>query len=109
MHITQTRAEALLRGLEAFERDFGNYPTGNIASVVNALVGVNPQKRSYLQTDGRSPSAINEKTQLVDAWGVLFEIDFAETNSPIVRSAGRNKMFGDADDLHFSHSEYMKP
>jgi hypothetical protein len=109
MHTTRTRAEALLRGLETFERDFGNYPTGNNVSIVNALVRADPKKRSYLQTDGRSPSAINEQTQLVDAWGIPFQVDFQGTNSPMVRSAGRNKVFGDADDLNFSHSEPVKP
>jgi hypothetical protein len=108
-HVTQTRAEALLSGLDAFERDFGNCPTGNNASVVNALVGGNPRERNYLQTDGRSPSALNEQTQLVDAWGVPFQIEFPMTDSPIVRSAGSKRMFGDEDDLVFNRSEILKP
>lgn len=48
---------------------------------------------------------------MVDAWGTLYAINFLSTNSFVVSSAGKDKKFGDADDIIFNSvsNDFVKP
>jgi hypothetical protein len=41
----------------------------------------------------------NNAGQLIDPWGTPYEIIFEPTNYVTIRSAGKNKTFGDEDDV----------
>jgi hypothetical protein len=105
MHITVTRARMLLEALETFKNDFDAYPAGDNATISKQLLKGNPKGKAFLEPDRRSPFAINEKSEYVDAWGIPFQIEVIMTNSPVVRSAGIDHVFGTKDDLVIDHSK----
>jgi len=82
--------------MESYKDEFGTYPTGDNSTIFGALRGNNPKKLVFLKVHPRSISADGA---FVDPWKTPYEIKVSSTNSVSVRSAGKNKRFGDADDV----------
>ena len=78
-----------------YKYKFGNYPTGDYAQVLEKLFGDDPQIKFFR----------------VDPWGTPFAINFPSTNSFVISSAGKDKIFGDADDIVFNSvsNDFVKP
>jgi len=49
--------------------------------------------------------------EIVDSWGTPYKIEFSQQTNFIIRSAGKNKIFGDADDIIFNSASngFAKP
>ena len=109
MGITRSRAQALLIGIIIYKDEFGSYPIGINAVVTKSLRGENLKHKMFANFDGRSPQAINQSGQCVDGWGTPFQIDLSATNSPVIRSAGRDKIFGNKNDIGFDKNSFVKP
>jgi hypothetical protein len=86
----------LLAEIKVYQFRFGSYPTGNYDQVLKKLSGDDPQKIESLR---------------VDPWGTPFAINFLSTNSFLSSSAGKDKIFGDADDIIFNSAsnDFVKP
>jgi hypothetical protein len=98
--------------LKAYSNTYGVLPIGNTESVEYILTGEdlngkNPQKIQFLNF---KPSA-EHSNEMVDSWETPYEINFSSTNSFIVSSAGKDKIFGDADDIIFNSvsNDFVKP
>lgn len=94
----------LFAGLQQYKEHVGNYPTGNNAQIVKALLGQNPKNVIILVS---RKNELNEKGELVDPWGTPLRIYFSDT-SVLIRSAGPNGRFdnrtgSDCDDLFWSN------
>jgi hypothetical protein len=90
---SKTEMTMFLAAAENYQRVYGCYPSGSASNVVRLLLGDNPQKLRFLVA---KPSARGE---LNDPWGTPYQIFFEPTNHVSVRSAGKNRVFGDKDDL----------
>jgi len=86
-------------GMEEYKSVFGNYPTGENASVVRALGGDNPKKLLLLNLGVNST---NKNGELIDPWKTPYKIVFDGTNCFTIFSAGPNQTFGDKDDIVFN-------
>ena len=55
--------------------------------------------------------SINQAGEFLDPWGTPYAINFTSTNSFVISSAGKNKVFGDADDIVFNSisNGFVKP
>jgi hypothetical protein len=90
----------ILRRLKAeivnYKYEFGSYPIGDYAQVLKKLFGDDPQKIEFLR---------------VDPWGTPYAINFLSTNSFIISSAGKDKKFGDTDDIIYNSvsNDFVKP
>jgi len=99
--------EQLDLGIENYKQVFGSYPTGENSNIVNLLTGNNPQKTVFLNFR-RSTEHPNE---MVDPWETPYKIEFSQRTNFIIRSAGKNKFFGDTDDIVFNSisNDFVKP
>lgn len=93
--------------MEIFKQEFGDYPVGKNSDIVNALAGNNPKKIVFLNFR-RSAENPNE---MVDPWETPYKIEFFQQTNFVIRSAGRNKFFGDTDDIVFNSvsNNFVKP
>jgi Type II secretion system (T2SS), protein G len=91
-----------------YEATYGVYPTGDPALVLKMLLGENPRKIVFLIISPKSTNSIGE---FVDPWGTPYGICFPLTNSFVISSAGKDKKFGDADDIIFNSvsNDFVKP
>jgi len=107
---TIREARQILSGLESYRTELGAYPEGDSVAILSALGGENSSHSNYLHAP---PGVTNSAGFWLDAWGTPYEVSVAmpaETGSarpgpssplpsPMVKSAGPNKAFGDADDI----------
>jgi hypothetical protein len=72
------------------------------------LFGDNPKRIEFLRPQNMS---INQAGELLDPWGTPYVINFPSTNSFVVLSAGKDKIFGDADDIifHSVSNDFVNP
>jgi hypothetical protein len=94
--------------IKNYQYEFGSYPTGDCTQVIKQLLGDNPKKIEFLNP--KNPF-INQAGELLDPWGTPFAINFLSTNSFIISSAGKDKKFGDKDDIIFNSisNDFVKP
>jgi len=102
-----TGEEQLAMGIENYKHAFGNYPSGENSNIVNLLTGNNPQKIVFLNFR-RSTEHPNE---MVDPWETPYQINFSQQTNFVIRSAGKDKIFGNADDIVFNSvsNDFVKP
>ena len=99
--IVKIDMQSLVFALKHYQADFDKYPSGGSSEILQALLGDNPEKRVFLTIGARSS---NNACQFIDPWGTPYEIHVESTNHVIVRSAGKNRSFGDKDDVTMSTS-----
>jgi hypothetical protein len=86
----------LASAMESFRAKFGTYPTGDTADVLRALQGANREKTVFLSV---SSNQVDSAGRLLDPWWTPYEVVVTSTNRAFIRSAGKNKHFGDEDDV----------
>jgi type II secretory pathway pseudopilin PulG len=93
--------------LNVYREKYASYPTGENSNIVGVLAGDNPQKIIFLNYR-RTPEHPNE---MVDPWGTPYQIHFSQQTNFIISSAGKDKIFGDADDFIFNgvSNDFVKP
>jgi Type II secretion system (T2SS), protein G len=103
----QTDEEQLSIGIQSYGQVFGSYPTGENSNVVRMLIGDNPRKMVFLNF--RRPA--KHPNEMVDPWETPYQIEFSKQTNFIIRSAGKDKIFGDADDIVFNSvsNDFVKP
>jgi hypothetical protein len=86
----------LLTEINSYQNEFGSYPTGDYDQVLKKLSRGDPKKNEFLR---------------VDPWGTPYAISFSSTNSFVISSAGKDKIFGDKDDIIFNSvsNDFVKP
>jgi hypothetical protein len=82
--------------IKNYQYKFGSYPTGNYDQVLKKLFADDPKGVDFFRAD---------------PWGTPFAINFPSTNSFVISSAGKDKIFGDADDIIFNSAsnDFVKP
>ena len=98
--------------LEMYSNVYGAFPPGNAESIERILSGedLNGKNLKKIQFFIFKRS-IEHSNEMTDPWGTPYAINFLSTNSFVISSAGKNKIFGDADDIVFnsvSH-DFVKP
>jgi hypothetical protein len=76
----------LKAAMTVYQSAYGEFPTGDNGTILGTLRGSNPKK-------------LNATGAFIDPWQTPYEIKIHSTNSVSIRSAGKNKRFGDADDV----------
>lgn len=98
---------SLSAALESYLATTGAMPSGVNSNVVNVLSGNNVEKRIFLNF---RPSD-KHPNEMVDAWDTPYQIEFLQATNFTIRSAGKNKIFGDKDDIIFEsvRDDFVKP
>jgi hypothetical protein len=93
--------------LNHYQSVYGVFPTGENSNIVSVLAGDNSQKVVFLNFRRTS----EHPNEMVDPWGTPYQIDFFQQTNFVIRSAGKNRKFGDADDIVFNSvsNNFVKP
>ncbi len=84
--------------------------SGGLTNVPNEFI-LNPFLTTNKYSGISFTSRTNASGELIDIWQMPFQITFVEQTNFIVRSAGPNRQFGDADDIVFNSisNDFVKP
>lgn len=88
-------AEEVAHLLRNFGQRFGGNPTGSNAEITKALNGGNEKRAIYLPSHAR----LNDKGELLDAWGNPYFFHSNSATETEVRSAGPDGVMHTRDDL----------
>jgi hypothetical protein len=99
--------KALSSSIENYHQTFGSYPNGENSNVVRVLTGDNPQKTVFLNFR----QSTEHPDEMVDSWGTPYQIEFVQQTNFVIRSAGKDKIWGDKDDIIFNSTsnDFVKP
>jgi hypothetical protein len=90
-----------IAGLEAaisrYKVTYGSVPRGSNAEIVKQLTGDNPQKICFL-----SARSLSQTGELIDPWGKPYAITYSSDAGVLVRSSGKDRVLGNADDILFN-------
>lgn len=92
---------SLLFAMQQYAAKYDHYPSGNASQISAALLGDNPDKLQFMKV---GQAGTNSRGELTDPWQTSYRIVFDSTNHFTIRSAGKNKVFGDQDDYELSNS-----
>ena len=82
--------------LHNYAAQFGENPVGNNAEITAALMGKNDKQVNFLRED--SGLRVNDKGELLDAWGTPFFFHQLAADRMEIRSAGEDKKLWTLDD-----------
>jgi len=92
--------------LKQFEAMCGKLPTGDDSIIFRTLYGSNSLHLCFI-----NPGRTNSGGVMVDPWKSPYQIQFTDQTNFLIRSAGKNAKFGDADDYIFTSvsNDFVKP
>ncbi len=89
--------EIVSRAIRNYGQRFGGNPVGSNAEITRALGGDNPGQVNFI--NGDEGIRVNEKGELIDAWGTPFFFHQLSGTEMEIHSAGADKILWTADDL----------
>ena len=97
----------IAEALKQFEIKNGKFPAGNNVSIIQNSGGTNSDEVVFLNL----LAATNSAGEMLDSWKVPFKIEVLAQTNFTIRSAGKDKIFGDADDVIFNSvsNDFVKP
>jgi hypothetical protein len=92
--------------LKQFEAMCGKLPTADDSIIFRTLYGSNSLHLCFI-----NPGRTNSGGVMVDPWKSPYQIQFIDQTNFLIRSAGKNAKFGDADDFIFTSvsNDFVKP
>jgi hypothetical protein len=104
---TKLEIAELKFSLNLYKSVCGVYPTGENSNIVSVLAGDNPQKIVFLNFRRTS----EHPNEMVDSWDTPYQIDFSQQTNFVIRSAGKDKIFSNSDDIIFNSvsNNFVKP
>jgi len=91
-----TEATAIATATKAYHIEYGAFPTGSPAQIAATLSGQNSNHIVFIEMQRKS---IGSDGQFIDPWGQAYALAFDGGTNVIVRSAGKDKVFGTPDDV----------
>jgi hypothetical protein len=75
--------------VSAYSREFGTVPTGSNAQIHQALLGENPKRIAFSEV---APNEVSRSGEILDPWGMPYQIDTGDPNYVKIYSFGRDKL-----------------
>jgi hypothetical protein len=94
--LAQTDIANLAAALNQYHLELGEYPQGENASVLKALLGENSKNIKFFDAN---PKRFDSLGQFFDPWNTPYKIQIFGNTNFAVRSFGPNRIFDDKDDL----------
>lgn len=91
---TRAEIQIITTAMQAYCKTNGVLPAGDNHDIFNALAGSNANKTVFLVA-----IRTNLNGEVLDSWQTPFRIQKSGLTNFTVRSAGKNKAFGDEDDI----------
>jgi len=109
---TKVDESQIATALESYSSTYSAFLSGDTESIERILNGEdlngkNPRKIQFLNFR----RSIEHTNEMVDPWGMPYKINFPSTKDFVIASAGKNKIFGDTDDIIFNSvsNGFVKP
>ena len=100
LHAQNTRVRAelalLATACSAYALEYNSYPQGDNAKITQTLLGNNARGIVFIVLREGQRS---QRSEVVDPWGTPFRFTLNKGQPPSIRSAGRDRVFDDEDDL----------
>ena len=92
--------------LNEFKSTYKEIPLTNSAEIFKALYGSNPKGIVFL-----SRGMTNTDGQMIDPWKMSYQIEILQQTNFTILSAGRDRKFGNKDDVIFNSvsNGFVKP
>ncbi|HUJ71346.1 MAG TPA: hypothetical protein VLZ30_03825 [Verrucomicrobiae bacterium] len=87
---------ALETACKTYHTKYGDFPAGDNSAIAAALLGGNSQKIVFLELNSRD---MNPKGEVIDPWGTPYRFTLRNGQSPLIGSAGPDRIFDDDDDF----------
>jgi hypothetical protein len=99
---TRNDVKQIASVLKQREMETGNLTNIDNSFIFHALFGTNDFRFGY---------RTNFQGEVLDIWETPYKIEFFQQTNFIIRSAGKDKIFGDADDIIFNSAsnDFVKP
>ena len=81
---------------KSYQTEYGSLPAGNNTDITSALRGANPRNIVFFELRSRDMNSLGE---VIDPWGTPYRFTLQDGQSPLIRSAGPDRIFDDKDDL----------
>ena len=91
---TRMEIQQISTALTKFQTEAGALPEGGPPSLFRALAGSNSPHPIFFVS-----SHTNASGEALDFWGTPYHLERSDGTNFVVTSAGKNKTFGDADDV----------
>lgn len=97
----------LVLSSDFYKQEFGSYPAGENSNIIRALGGDNPKEIVFLNVR----RTVKHPNEMVDPWETPCQIEFYQQTNCAVHSPGKDKIFGNADDIIFNSvsNDFVKP
>jgi len=97
--------------LDEYIKSNDHLPVGGNAALISRLSATHTNDFHPFVPGPRSGLLTNSSGELVDYWQVPLQIQIIGTTNFVFRSAGVNKIFGEADDIIFNSASngFVKP
>ncbi len=92
----RSNANSLWVAVTSYNNEYGQFPPLTNAVLLRLLCGENPKKIVFFAVNERD---LNKSGEFLDPWGTPYRILLEKDNVIVVRSAGKNRAWGDQDDL----------
>ncbi len=89
--------------IEQYKAEYSVYPQATPENLLKVLRGEN--------AEGKNPRKIAfltwnmDSNHMVDPWNTPYQIEFINSDSVLIKSAGKNRVFGDADDIRWPEAQ----
>lgn len=93
---TLSDIDQIQTALRSYHQEYETYPSGSPAEIASSLFGGNSRKLILLDP---SVFITDMNGQILDYWKNPFKITVVEAYTPKVYSAGKDRIFGNTDDI----------
>jgi hypothetical protein len=108
---TRNEIKTMTWMLDDYIKSNDHLPVGRNAAIISALSATYTNDFHPFIPGPTSGLLTNSSGELVDYWQVPFQIQIVGTTNFIFRSAGKDKIFSNADDIIFNSvsNDFVKP
>jgi type II secretory pathway pseudopilin PulG len=89
-------ATTIAMATRAYHTEYGSFPTGSPVQIAASLSGQNPRHIVFITMRSKS---IDSSGQFIDPWGRPYAIAITGQTNVVVKSAGKDEVFGTTDDI----------
>jgi hypothetical protein len=83
-----------------FQSTHGEPPAGDNAAIFRALEGANTNNAVFVES-----ARTNAAGEILDSWGTPYQIRIGNGAQIVIRSAGKDRVWGDSDDIVYDSAK----
>jgi len=94
--LTKSDLNCIKSACLAYRSEFGAFPTGTVTVIFHLLSGSNTRNLMFIDINS---AHVTTNGVMTDPWHTPYSVFFPDATNVVVRSAGKDKIFGTQDDI----------